>query len=190
MLPTGTKHVTEAMVYEYSEECDFSHLISKLNSWIDQLIASHEHKKISCSELRDKLRECFPDDFLSSCHYVVVDKLPFPEFEELKKHKKLFAEDKNYYAADAITYKNTYFILNDAADEISTHFHELVHVQQWKVLGDINFLARYLSELNSHDTHSDLPLEKMAYELQLKFEYNQKIQNLLDSIRLELLMNT
>ena len=51
----------------------------------------------------------------------------------------------------------------------SLHFHELVHVVQWKTLGIREFLLTYAIGLAQHGyLHS--PLEALAYELQKRFE--------------------
>ena len=43
-----------------------------------------------------------------------------------------------------ITYKNTYYILPNAVHNLRVHFHELVHVVQWRELGAHAFIMRYI----------------------------------------------
>jgi hypothetical protein len=63
---------------------------------------------------------------------------------------------------DGITYKDTYYIKQHCADNLRLHFHELVHVAQWKQLGAVNFIQRYINEINYYG-YSKAPLEAMAY---------------------------
>jgi hypothetical protein len=64
-----------------------------------------------------------------------------------------------------ITYLDTYFV---RADQV--HFHELVHVIQWRLLGPENFLARYADGLERFG-YRNSPLEKMAYNFQDRFDF-------------------
>jgi hypothetical protein len=79
-----------------------------------------------------------------------------------------------------ITFKDTYFIQTGEASE-SLHFHELVHVAQWKVLGVDNFLRAYGAGLVMYG-YEDSPLEKMAYSLQREFDEGRQHQDLLATI--------
>ena len=38
---------------------------------------------------------------------------------------------------NGVTYKNTYYIIPQAAEILRLHFHELVHVAQWGNLGEL-----------------------------------------------------
>lgn len=61
----------------------------------------------------------------------------------------------------------------DHAHVESLHFHELVHVIQWRLLGPEGFLALYADGLERFG-YRNSPLEVMAYELQDKFEREQE----------------
>lgn len=63
---------------------------------------------------------------------------------------------------------DTYFVLWQEAERESLHFHELVHVVQWQVLGPERFLARYADGLERHGYRTS-PLEVMAYEQEAQF---------------------
>ena len=71
--------------------------------------------------------------------------------------------------AGGITYLNTYFVRADQSHSESLHFHELVHVIQWRLLGPENFLAFYADGLERFG-YRNSPLEAMAYNLQGRFE--------------------
>ena len=67
-----------------------------------------------------------------------------------------------------ITYLDTYFLERSAAADESLHFHELVHVVQWQVLGPKDFLLLYAAGLAERG-YLECPLEAMAYEHQRRF---------------------
>ena len=47
--------------------------------------------------------------------------------------------------ASGIAYGDTYFVLPEPARKASLHFHELIHVIQWRELGIDDFLLAYQS---------------------------------------------
>ena len=51
------------------------------------------------------------------------------------------------------------------------HFHELVHVIQWQLLGSECFLALYADGLEKHG-YRNSPLEVMAYDHEARFNSN------------------
>jgi hypothetical protein len=70
---------------------------------------------------------------------------------------------------DGITFLDTYFLTEAGAGKESLHFHEMIHVVQWRLLGAVFFLAIYASGFEKFG-YRDSPLEKMAYEAQQLFE--------------------
>jgi len=75
--------------------------------------------------------------------------------------------------AGGITYLNTYFVRDDRARDESLHFHELVHVIQWRLLGPEKFLALYAVGLERFGYRKS-PLEVMAFNLQHRFQREAK----------------
>jgi hypothetical protein len=71
-----------------------------------------------------------------------------------------------------ITYLNTYFLRAELSGDESLHFHELVHVIQWRILGPERFLALYADGLERFG-YRNSPLEVMAYDLQGGFDYGR-----------------
>lgn len=61
------------------------------------------------------------------------------------------------------------------ADE-GLHFHELIHVVQWRVLGPERFLAAYADGLEKFGYRAS-PLEAMAYDAQAAFVQSTQIFN-------------
>ena len=71
--------------------------------------------------------------------------------------------------AGGITYLNTYVVRADQSHLKSLHFHELVHVIQWRLLGPESFLAFYADGLERFG-YRNSPREVMANDLQRWFE--------------------
>ena len=69
---------------------------------------------------------------------------------------------------DGITYLDTYFIKRTQASDEALHFHELVHVVQWRALGPERFLRTYADGLERFG-YRNSPLERMAYDAGRRF---------------------
>jgi len=137
-------------------------MINKIESWIDETIEGHLNNRVSCECFAKVFNGFYPIDFLSRSYYVVVEQIPKPDFPELHQVGLGGFIDM---PVDGITYKDTYFIKKDCEEDLELHFHELVHVLQWQILGASNFISRYITEIQQYG-YDDSPLEKMAYELQ------------------------
>jgi hypothetical protein len=48
------------------------------------------------------------------------------------------------------------------------HFHELIHIVQWRLLGSEAFLATYAAGLEKFG-YRDSPLERIAYDAEASF---------------------
>ena len=75
---------------------------------------------------------------------MVVDVIPKPDFPELRE---MGLGDSIDTTANGVTYKNTYYIVPQVAEILRLHFHELVHVAQWDILGGAGFIQRYIEEI-------------------------------------------
>ena len=155
---------------------------NKIEHWIDQTLETYSSIKKSCICFENEFKDYFPADYLRNSFFVVVDKLPKPDLPELRSAG--FGEflDTEYAG---ITYKDTYFITAGYEQHMHLHFHELVHVMQWKILGAQKFIARYLQELTLHG-YDYAPLELMAYGYQHRFQNNEALPNLLDKIEMQI----
>ena len=102
---------------------------------------------------------------------MVVERIPVPPLSSIGLSR--FAEfERGDYGG--ITYLNTYFLKSAGGDDESLHFHEMVHVVQWHVLGAERFLALYASGLEAFG-YRNSPLEKMAYEAQELFDHSAAV---------------
>ena len=117
-----------------------------------------------------RLPNFYAADTLANAKAVAVDKVPVPPLSAMGLER--FA-DFERMAAAGITYLDTYFLLADRVQDESLHFHELVHVIQWRILGPERFLWLYADGLERHG-YRDSSLEVMAYDLQARFDANEK----------------
>ena len=122
-------------------------MIDKIITWIDQTIENHSSQAVSCGRFCSQFNGFYPAEFLSNSYYVVIGQLPKPDFPELRQAGFGDFIDMDL---DGITYKNTYFIKKKYEGDLSLHFHELVHVLQWKNLGAQAFIQRYMKEILSY----------------------------------------
>ena len=140
-------------------------MLDKIEQWIDQTNSEYLKQRICCDRFADDFKGFYTALFLKQAYFVVVDKIPKPDFPELRQMGLGDFIDMN---VDGITYKNTYYILPHVAGNLRLHFHELVHVAQWEYLGAINFIQRYITEIQTNG-YSAAPLEQMAYAFDSHF---------------------
>jgi hypothetical protein len=140
-------------------------MLAQINGWIDETLASYEADKMACDCFATDFEGYYTPEFLAASFYVVVPQLPKPDFPELRQlgFGDLIDADFN-----GITYKNTYFVKQGKERNPNLHFHELVHVVQWQILGAEAFIIRYMDEILQYG-YEDAPLEKMAYALEDHF---------------------
>jgi hypothetical protein len=104
---------------------------------------------------------------LTTAKVVPVPKVPVPPLS--KMGLKRFG-DFEQMDMTGITYLDTYFVRADQVHFESLHFHELVHIIQWRLLGPEEFLARYADGLERFG-YRNSPLEEMAYSFQERFDF-------------------
>ena len=113
-----------------------------------------------------RLPDFYDAETLAKVRAVTVDKVPVPPLSAMGFDR--FTDFERMEAA-GISYLDTYFLRVDQAWDESLHFHELVHVVQWRILGPERFLWLYADGLERYG-YRDSPLEVMAYELQARFD--------------------
>lgn len=142
-------------------------MLDLVESWIDETNHSYRNERKSCSIFERAFNGFYSPNFLSSSYFVVVDSLPTPDFQQLRDAGLGDFLDGEF---DGITYKDTYYLLPHAANKINIHFHELVHVMQWRELTAKGFIQRYISEMQIYGYGRQAPLEDMAYGLEDDFK--------------------
>lgn len=153
-------------------------MLAQIEQWIDKTNSVYAHKRICCEKFANEFEGFYPNEFLKTAFYVVVDKIPKPDFTGLRELGL-----SNFIDMDVagITYKNTYYILPNAVHNLRVHFHELVHVVQWRELGAHTFIMRYINEIQTFG-YNDAPLEIMAYKLDAHYTSNGNKFNIPDYI--------
>lgn len=147
----------------------YESFLPKVKSWIDNLLHQYSSQAKCMVELNFlRLPQYFSKEILEIAKVVYIDCPPriplssmgltqFQDFESMK--------------VDGITYYDTFFVRLPLQSVEHLHFHELVHVAQWRYLGSDRFLLFYGLELLKRKYNNSL-LEVMAYKLQSKFQYS------------------
>lgn len=154
-------------IYEASmDQEEFYRFYPLLDSWLRKTLvtfAGSSRKIVSCGFPRLPLY--FSTEMLASANVVLVDKLPVPPLSSwgLKRFAEL--ERGNF---DGITYLDTFFLKHAQSRNEAIHFHELIHVAQWRILGPERFLYSYANGFERYG-YRDSPLEVMAYDAEAVF---------------------
>jgi len=138
-----------------------------LIGWIKQTLTDHAGVARSVASFGFlRLSRYFSSELLTSAKVVVVDRVPTPPLSALGATG--FEDFENMDAA-GITYLDTYFVQKGEAGKESLHFHELIHIVQWRLLGSDGFLAAYADGL-ARFGYRNSPFEVMAYDMQDRFD--------------------
>lgn len=144
----------------------FNAIYPFVRDWIGKTLAASAPQARSAAYFNfPRLRGFYSNDLLHRAKVVLVDKCPVPPLSAIGLAQ--FAEFESMNAS-GITYLDTYFVLGHDAMRESLHFHELVHVIQWQVLGPERFLALYADGLERRG-YRNSPLEQMAYDHEARF---------------------
>jgi len=138
--------------------------------WIDRTIAaSHKHRRSVASFGFPKLSRYFSAELLKGTSVVATEHLPVPPLSALGLPDFNNFEEQDF---GAITLKKTYFVKIDLLRSERLHFHELVHIIQWQVLGPEKFLVLYADGLAKYGYFAS-PLEEIARLHESQFEGGQ-----------------
>ncbi len=142
-------------------------------NWIRQTLAAHAAQARPVTSLKlPRLPMYFSPNTLAAAKVVGVNVVPLPPLTALGLGQ--FA-DFERMDARGITYFDTVFLRNELSEDDYVivderlHFHELVHVVQWSLLGPERFLALYADGLERFG-YRNSPLEEMAYRLDDQFQ--------------------
>ena len=149
---------------------EFQKYYPRLLGWIDVTLKTHEaNARTVVSRGFPRLPLYFSADTLTSAKVVLVDQLPIPPLSSWGLTRFADFEHGNF---SGVTYLNTLFIKQDDVSNEAIHFHELIHVIQWRILGPEQFLSLYSDGLERIG-YRDSPLEKMAYDAEAAFTANE-----------------
>ena len=145
---------------------EFQKYYPRVLGWIDSTLRAHAgDAQTIVSRGFPRLPLYFNADTLKTAKVVLVDQLPVPPLSSWGLTRFADFERGNF---NGITYLNTFFIKLDDMRNETIHFHELIHVVQWRILGPERFLRLYADGLERFG-YRDSPLEKMAYDAEAAF---------------------
>jgi hypothetical protein len=153
---------------------EFSKFYPPLHDWIGNTLAATAHAaQTVASRGFSRLPLYFTEKTLASAKVILVDPLPIPPLSSMGLARFAGFERGNF---DGITYLDTFFIKPIQANNENMHFHELVHVIQWRLLGPERFLFSYANGLECFG-YRQSPLEAMAYDAEATFAGSTAIFN-------------
>jgi hypothetical protein len=168
--PTG---VTGGKRCEMSPE-EFAKFYPPLLDWIRiTLTASSSIAQTVASRGFSRLPLYFTEETLTTTKVVLVEPLPMPPLSSMGLTRFVDFERGDF---DGITYIDTMFLRPTHSKNENMHFHELVHVIQWRLLGPDRFLFAYANGLDCFG-YRQSPLEAMAYDAETSFASSSTIFN-------------
>ncbi len=157
--------------------------LPKVKSWIDNLLSQYSSETKRVVDLNfPRFSQYFSKEILETAKVVYVD---WPPQIPLSSMGLTQFKDFEKMRIDGVTYYDTFFMklpLNSVED---LHFHELVHVAQWRYLGSDRFLLLYGLELLKNKYSNSL-FEIMAYQLQSRFKCSKNPFNVESVVKSEL----
>src|SRR5262249_32739705 len=145
---------------------EFHQFYPLVDDWLHYILTTHAGaaRTVASCEL-PRLPLYFRAETLASSKVIVVDRLPLPPLSSWGLKQFADFERSN---PDGITYLNTFFLRRSQSKNEAIHFHELIHVIQWRILGPESFLRAYADGLERFG-YRDSPLEVMAYDAEARF---------------------
>jgi hypothetical protein len=146
---------------------EFQAVYPLVADWIQKTLGEHAGAAKSVASFGfNRLPDYYDAQLLTSSKVVVVSRVPVPPLSAMGLD---WFSDFEQMDAAGITYLDTYFVRADHALIESFHFHELVHVIQWRLFGPERFLALYADGLERFG-YRNSPLEVIAYDFEERFD--------------------
>jgi len=153
---------------------EFAKFYPPLLDWIRTTLAASAHvAQTVASRGFSRLPLYFTEETLASTKVVLADPLPMPPLSSMGLAHFADFERGNF---DGVTYIDTFFLKPAQSKNENTHFHELVHIIQWRLLGPERFLFSYANGLECFG-YRQSPLEAMAYDAETAFASSTTIFN-------------
>jgi hypothetical protein len=145
---------------------EFQTFYPHVANWIQNTLAAYAGAtRTVASRGFPRLPRYFTPETLLSAKVVLVDRLPIPPLSSMGLTRFADFERGNF---DGITYLDTFFLKQAQSKNEAMHFHELIHVVQWRLLGPDRFLYSYANGLERLG-YRQSPLEVMAYDAESAF---------------------
>lgn len=152
--------------------------LPQVELWIDELHLRHIRQARPAAEAGFlRLGAYLPMELLAAARFAVVDTIPFPPVSTYGLHE---FESMAEMPMAGITFRDMYFVRPSYASE-GVHFHELIHVVQWKTLGVRPFLLTYALGIMQHEYEAS-PLEKIAFQCQRRFERGLEMPSVVEEV--------
>ena len=117
---------------------EFRAAYPQLLGWIQKTLGDYENDAQPVASMHfARLSRYFDHSLLETVKFIAIDRLPMPPLSAMGLDRFAAFEQGNF---DGITYLNRYFIKRPLITEEPLHFHELIHVIQWRLLGPEPFL--------------------------------------------------
>ena len=126
---------------------EFQAIYPHIIGWIRQTLGAHEKRAQTVGSMGfTRLPLYFGRELLETAKVVAVDRVPVPPLSAIGLSQFAEFERGDY---DGITYLDTFFVKQSLAADEGLHFHELIHIVQWRLLGPETFLAAYAAGLET-----------------------------------------
>jgi hypothetical protein len=146
---------------------EFHTAYPKLRAWIQKTLEFYEENAKPVASMHFvRLPLYFGHSLLETTKFIAIDRLPMPPLSAMGLSRFTGFERGDF---NGVTYLDRYFIKQSVVTEEAIHFHELIHVIQWRLLGPEDFLAAYADGLDEFG-YENSPLEKMAYNAEASFK--------------------
>jgi hypothetical protein len=144
----------------------------KVQAWIQKTLAAYEKDAQPIASMHfARLPLYFDYDLLETAKFIPIDHVPMPPLSAMGLERFAAFEQGDFHG---VTYLDRYFIKRTVVTEEALHFHELIHVIQWRLLGPEGFLRAYANGLDEFG-YENSPLEKMAYDAEASFKRSSAI---------------
>jgi len=149
----------------------------KTRDWIESQRAEYlPRARPLSSEERSALAGFFPEESLAAARVAAVAQIPNPPFfASLIRQLEFIGKrvDFDFSAASGITFGEC-ILLAVPGPPIDALFHELVHSEQYRLLGMDAFARAYVQGIIDSDfSYEKIPLEAIAYEMSARFKAGQ-----------------
>jgi hypothetical protein len=153
---------------------EFQTAYPKVQAWIQKTLASYEKDAQPIASMRfARLALYFDHALLETAKFIPIDVVPTPPLSAMGLGRLAAFERGDFHG---ITYLDRYFIKRRVLTEEALHFHALIHVIQWRLLGPERFLVAYANGLDEFG-YENSPLEKMAYDAEASFRRSSPVFN-------------
>ena len=139
--------------------------------WIrETLDANAEYARSVASARFRRLPLYFNRELLTSVKFVTIERVPLPPLSAMGLAQFAEYERGDF---DGVTYLDTFFLKKERAADERIHFHELIHVIQWRKLGPKRFLEAYTNCLQNYGYRNN-PFEVMAFKAEAEFSRSSR----------------